>query len=490
MKAVSSPSQQVCPFCKKPFKRLKTHLPHCKLAKVDKNNGTDVVGTKTLAAESQLTGKKTKQQKNMLLESSEKKNKSKIGKTGELGKLLLDDSGHSTPSNVLSKITKKKKPNLKPKEQQQQVSLTTEKDQRRHLRAQKELSSGSGIPHSGILSIFGTKESLSSERECFEKDQKPHPIMKVKLSKEVENHSAMPAGILKNMDTKWNGTGNTGVQHKGCTWSNPTDLGHQIHGTADDTTLSKLPHSTESTTEWSTGESLATGKKEVWDHIKHSLERMNLDEQEQSATAAFHLSTSCVPCGTLALENAKKSLRATSTMDSIQNTVINHDIICSIQPMERNRQLFKNSSGPVLQQQATLTRSVVPACSLGLQWFPELYPNYISLRLILGRHNHGNIEWNTNKIHTPKKAHHEIPLALRNLMDVRMKELPTWIVNNFSIKTLPGAVQKAWGQYYSKYINVKKGGMGGLTMLLAGYCILSYSWNYGHIKQDRWRRYH
>uniref|UniRef100_A0A3Q3QWN8 Uncharacterized protein n=1 Tax=Monopterus albus TaxID=43700 RepID=A0A3Q3QWN8_MONAL len=41
-----------------------------------------------------------------------------------------------------------------------------------------------------------------------------------------------------------------------------------------------------------------------------------------------------------------------------------------------------------------------------------------------------------------------------------------------------------------RYIDVKKGGVSGVGMLLAGYCVLSYIWSYPHIKRDRWRKYH
>jgi len=40
-----------------------------------------------------------------------------------------------------------------------------------------------------------------------------------------------------------------------------------------------------------------------------------------------------------------------------------------------------------------------------------------------------------------------------------------------------------WLWYHRKYINVKKGGVGGVSMLLAGYCVLSYAWNYPHISK-------
>ncbi|NWU59188.1 ATPK synthase, partial [Dromas ardeola] len=76
------------------------------------------------------------------------------------------------------------------------------------------------------------------------------------------------------------------------------------------------------------------------------------------------------------------------------------------------------------------------------------------------------------------------PLAERRLLDVRLGELPAWLATcDFSPQGLLGGVQKAWNSYYDKYINVKRGGPAGISMLLAGYCLLSYGWNYQHISK-------
>lgn len=40
-------------------------------------------------------------------------------------------------------------------------------------------------------------------------------------------------------------------------------------------------------------------------------------------------------------------------------------------------------------------------------------------------------------------------------------------------------------RYYNKYINVKKGGIGGVAMLLAGYVALSYFWEYDHLSKKQ-----
>ncbi|NXH22038.1 ATPK synthase, partial [Bucco capensis] len=82
-------------------------------------------------------------------------------------------------------------------------------------------------------------------------------------------------------------------------------------------------------------------------------------------------------------------------------------------------------------------------------------------------------------------------LSKQHLMDVRLRELPAWLATcDFSPQGLLGGVQRAWISYYNKYINVKRGGPAGISMLLASYCLLSYGWNYQHIKGQRWRKYH
>ncbi|NXD41761.1 ATPK synthase, partial [Copsychus sechellarum] len=83
------------------------------------------------------------------------------------------------------------------------------------------------------------------------------------------------------------------------------------------------------------------------------------------------------------------------------------------------------------------------------------------------------------------------PLWERPLLEVRLGELHSWIRTcNFSPQGLLGAVQRAWSSYCAKYIHVKQGGPAGISMLLAGYCLFSYGWNYQHFKRHRWRKYH
>ncbi|XP_071429621.1 mitochondrial nucleoid-associated protein 1 isoform X2 [Pithys albifrons albifrons] len=153
--------------------------------------------------------------------------------------------------------------------------------------------------------------------------------------------------------------------------------------------------------------------------------------------------------------------------------------------------------------QPSLSSNPLPTCSsqrsatstgvgaTGLEWLPDLYPECDGLRMLRGKRFQEDVGIT---VKTPGGSFSEGqrgPLSERPLMEVTLGELHTWISTcDFSPQGLLGTVQRAWNSYYAKYINVRRGGPAGISMLLAGYCLLSYSWNYQHFKHHRWRKYH
>ncbi|XP_040212998.1 ATP synthase subunit f, mitochondrial isoform X1 [Rana temporaria] len=87
--------------------------------------------------------------------------------------------------------------------------------------------------------------------------------------------------------------------------------------------------------------------------------------------------------------------------------------------------------------------------------------------------------------------HCRVPLAEKRLLDVKVGQLPNWLATcNFTPNGVLAGVRRGYDRYYNKYINVKRGGIGGIAMVLVSYVALSYAWQYDHIKHDRWRKYH
>ncbi|KAM9179433.1 ATP synthase F(0) complex subunit f, mitochondrial [Mergus octosetaceus] len=90
-----------------------------------------------------------------------------------------------------------------------------------------------------------------------------------------------------------------------------------------------------------------------------------------------------------------------------------------------------------------------------------------------------------------KMAPVPVPLKDMKLLDVKLGQLPTWLaMRDFTPGGIRGALRRGYERYYNKYINVKKGGLGGISMVLAGYVVISYMWSYSHVKHDRRRKYH
>ncbi|CAN2390044.1 ATP synthase [Pristimantis euphronides] len=84
-----------------------------------------------------------------------------------------------------------------------------------------------------------------------------------------------------------------------------------------------------------------------------------------------------------------------------------------------------------------------------------------------------------------------LTLVDKRLLDVKLGQLPNWLATcNFTPHGIYAAGRRGYDRYYNKYINVKKGGIGGLAMVLVGYIVVSYTWSYDHLKHERQRKYH
>nr|XP_054361290.1 ATP synthase subunit f, mitochondrial-like [Mirounga angustirostris] len=79
-----------------------------------------------------------------------------------------------------------------------------------------------------------------------------------------------------------------------------------------------------------------------------------------------------------------------------------------------------------------------------------------------------------------------VPVKEKKLMDVKLGELPSWILmRDFTPKGTAGAFQRGYYRYYNKYVHVKKGGVAGISTVLASYVLFNYCPRYKELKQER-----
>ncbi|XP_054579718.1 ATP synthase subunit f, mitochondrial-like [Eptesicus fuscus] len=84
-----------------------------------------------------------------------------------------------------------------------------------------------------------------------------------------------------------------------------------------------------------------------------------------------------------------------------------------------------------------------------------------------------------------------VPLKEKRLMEVKIAELPSWILmRDFTPKDIAGAFQRGYHRYYNKYIDVKKGGAAGVSMVLAAYVFFNYGRSSKELKHERGGKYH
>lgn len=78
-----------------------------------------------------------------------------------------------------------------------------------------------------------------------------------------------------------------------------------------------------------------------------------------------------------------------------------------------------------------------------------------------------------------------VPLKEKKLMEVKLGELPSWIMmRDFTPSGIAGAFRRGYDRYYNKYINVRKGSISGISMVLAAYVVFSYCISYKELSKS------
>ncbi|XP_004703583.1 ATP synthase subunit f, mitochondrial-like isoform X2 [Echinops telfairi] len=87
-----------------------------------------------------------------------------------------------------------------------------------------------------------------------------------------------------------------------------------------------------------------------------------------------------------------------------------------------------------------------------------------------------------------------VPLKEKRLLDVRIAELPSWVLmRDFTptgIAALPAPFGRGYDRYYNKYVNVGEESVAGVSMVLAACVGFSYCLSYKELQHERLRKYH
>uniref|UniRef100_A0A3Q2U8S8 Uncharacterized protein n=2 Tax=Fundulus heteroclitus TaxID=8078 RepID=A0A3Q2U8S8_FUNHE len=519
-------SSDVCPFCGKTYKRLKSHLPHCKAAGSSKKTPTtqDVAATQKAssdpaAALSKATseGKKTKPMSSLATDVTPERSEKGAVPSLKPAPTADGSSSSSSPASVVLYPKKKKTQSLA--DQIRTTSLSTSpssplsstlsKPKKKSLRALIEAAKSGHVAKEAPDGTGSSSKDSGGRRTRDQTETK-----EVADSLKGASVISVPAHAKANREPKTKKTKDV--------LSTTNYASDVLDSDKNNTSPVRVRDNFWVDGEWETEEGAGNGlflkpggdrqMKVTLQDVKATLGRRQSGRPSvlSRIAAADKLSSGIslgadLSLGTLAAESQKHGVNHWPT------SAPQSDKQLSTETRPRGLQLFQKQSealeaaaerakvkrgtsspstnespkGGLLSVSAPLNQS---SC-LVLQPPPPPAPPAAA-----APSSPGTVE--DSRLDVGKKTVGEKPqeglLTQRKLGQVTLKELPDWLASRTPSRPTDviEMVRRGWLWYYRKYFHVKKGGVGGASMLLAGYCVLGYIWSYPRIKLSRWRKYH
>ncbi|XP_051523017.1 uncharacterized protein si:dkey-21c1.4 isoform X3 [Myxocyprinus asiaticus] len=472
-------SVEDCPYCGKPFKRLKAHLPHCKMAPVSQPKKSI-----QMPKELSVTTPKQKIHKNTAITErtkviiDEKQTSDGKRKEDRLGiNMKLIENANNPLATAEVKVTSAEtlnKERLKSKwltKRQKEI----ERSQQLVPVLQKSKNPTSVSEHEGDKSFHEiSKEPSQGASQSNGKTTKGKKKLKLttlsgqlSITKSRKKASKLVPANLKNVSLpdEWS------LQHEKPKLRTKVNYLGELENLSN--SLNK-DSAMVSRVKEQKALPFFMSKTSVWEHIKDSLyfRRANnvslpypiIEAPKVSAFETKDISSTVQQLNKL--ETAATSVASTSLLSSFETSI-------------------QRPVKDVLSSRLQGVRS--------LAWSPEIvtaYNRILFSAVPSGSYSNENM-WTKHWVSVPS-PHSEVPLVEQKLGDVRLNELGAWFGVQIpkSPREIVTILNQGWQWYYRKYINVRRGGIGGISMLFAGYCVLSYIWSYPHLKKERWRKYH
>ncbi|XP_039521107.1 uncharacterized protein si:dkey-21c1.4 isoform X2 [Pimephales promelas] len=440
-----------CPFCGKPFKRLKTHLAHCKMAPVTQPK-------KSIKAPKELSAKTSRYKKttNGVIFNERLTSKSKSNEdTHNADSLLTTTEVKVFSSKALDMERPKNKWLAKRQRELERLHLLVPIS--KMLSNPTSLSKHEGDKSFCEISKGPNQGTCNGKSAKGKKKLKMAPLSEqLSITKSKINTPGFVPAILKNSSLP----SECSVQHENPKLKTKVYFLEKLETltNSQDKNIDQVSRAKEHK-----AHAFFTSKTSVWDHINYSLYYKRF-----------------VPYPVI--ETSKDSAVETMQQSNKPETAVTKVAFPSSQTLSET---IHQPSEDIISSRLQGARSL--SCS------PETVTAYNRIQFSsvpLGSYANENI-WKKGQFPGPF-TQSEVPLVQQKLGDVRLNKLGAWLAARTPVS--PGEIvtmlKQGWQWYYRKYIDVRRGGIGGISMLLTGYCILCYTWRYQHLKTERWRKYH
>ncbi|XP_041072491.1 uncharacterized protein si:dkey-21c1.4 [Carcharodon carcharias] len=542
----TSPATQVCPFCGKAFKRLKTHLPHCKMAR-NMNGKSNSKEAETSIAVPQLelncksvrspaspskkmkvkaNSAKTSTQKKQTASTKKQNNSTGVGNESWTSDQTVWSKGFNEPHSSQGDLMDKREESRK--KSQQSVNWTTKgqaKEEKKEMgiktkssehfleqdhddvdlklksATRAKVKSTQKIAHNNFIkkeqknSVDSSSRLSLNEKRCadlipkiifFPKVKSILNLEGIQIRPEFEKETAVLDLQAHVTVPQSSGAGKTHSLHF-ISQENmvpPVDTRCQT----DQNEVTKGMVSNKLTSEQSP---LTNIKTSVWHHIKE-----NLCRTTTSAKQDFILKVNTsVKEDDYRADNLETSHRNSSTNNHVCSV-----IMASVHAKGLNKHEGNLRTGYVavkkIEPSDWTTNGAVQSENLHLlqkenAWNKDMFLSTSSSKTVC-------LDGRIKELHPRLCTKTEIgmdwfPELYPGYQSIGLRMLPEQtkqLETPMRLSTSLCENTKGYRKYYNKYISARRGVVGGAITLFLGCASFNYIWNYNCIKHDYWRKHH
>nr|XP_033817356.1 uncharacterized protein C17orf80 homolog isoform X2 [Geotrypetes seraphini] len=515
-----STGMESCPYCGRPFKRLKSHLPHCKMAG-DEKTQTPALTAKSRAATVHSTEQCKKQTKALKLIT---KNTSKGEKNQFKSESLRagpERRSHTAGSETEEGKGKPMQVEYKKRQTDEIMQLMTQKETNSLTETTKGiLPEMKLVKDTAKLCKKSKAQVLSSQTNVlpkstltFNKGKSPmkdlldrNPTQyAVKSPNQQKRAEALDVSISVLQNLPWNQNDKDKMTDAQERQTAPISVDecaeleygrepsvsashHEMKGSNLELELQEDNPAESSCRTEGEAESLREAvcknnsrEKKQEDKLMVALEEQKHLPSSPNFTALPDFRTTQPSLRTSDKEEGEgiDATRAKVMQTSSNKLDSSWSVLKNLELKVSEEHLVKQSSSLALNDKHSCASlpsgsNTIHCESLGLQYFPEFYDSYLRLNIgterPLCRNNIISGRW--------KAPLSEVFLSEGRAVDLKLRQRLSFPASRcVSAKQFPAAVHKAWDRHCNKFPNTRKVGAGGLTMLVAGCCILSCAWH-------------
>ncbi|XP_013927443.1 PREDICTED: uncharacterized protein C17orf80 homolog isoform X2 [Thamnophis sirtalis] len=523
----NSPQIQICPYCKKQFKRLKSHLPHCKMAGSEDSREALPLLRKacdSATSEQLSTEKKTQQIRSLETPPKEESKKSKTDLVTKNGrKKNIGVTGTVVNSNLAEdkdtekkiKSASEKFPQTKENKQKTSEEFSAPVDKRLFPKinlpeklSTVEKTTRASLPKEEIIPDLRLESLTQSRKATSESHQKLCAKQKQNIESLGEQRVSLSTNnFIESLQPINQGLG--GRIEQITTSHHVTALENRSESSGHNRLSNENILDNSKTEQWplksgSEGANIASANRQQI--ITGNVDKKNILELERNVKSGstendmFSIKT-CTSQDRVVVDSygkvirgpvhlLKSKLNANSLFLKAEDYLKEHHIdpdpkpnMCPtftevLREMRIDKATTTSSYLSALEKNAYLSsrafetkegkNSVTGLKKLSLQelevtTFPEQNIKLPSLGL----------EWFSELY--PNYQRLASFLERQSEWDTKISEVHILLCGN----------KKAWNGYLNRNINVKKYGLPGISLLLLGLCTLGYAWRYDHIKFKR-----